>query len=158
GLKVVMPATAADYCGLLKAAVRDDNPVVFFTDIGLLGESGEVPEDADAIVPIGRAAVCRAGTDLTLVSYAKTVGTCLQAAAALQTQGISAEVIDLRSLKPLDEATVLASIRKTGRLIVVHEASGLCGVAAEIAALAATRAYAALRAPVVRLTGPDAPS
>lgn len=158
GLKVVMPSTPADFSGLLKAAIRDDNPVLFFTDLGLLGQEGEVPDDVDHVVPLGLATVRRTGSDVTLVSYAKTVGVCLQAAETLHAQGISAEVIDLRSLKPLDEAAVLRSLRKTGRLIVVHEASGLCGIAAEIAALAATRAYDALRAPVVRLTGPDAPS
>ena len=157
GLKVVMPSTAADFKGLLKAAIRDDNPVLFFTDLALLHQEGDVPDDCEHLVPLGQAAVRRAGSDVTLVSYAKTVEVCLQAAAQLQTQGIAAEVIDLRTLKPLDEATVLNSLRKTGRLVVVTEASGLCGMAAELAALAATRAFDALRAPVVRLTGPDAP-
>ena len=157
GLKVVMPSTAADVKGLLKAAIRDNNPVLFFTDLALLHQEGEVPDDSAHRVPLGQAAVRRAGTDVTLVSYAKTVEVCLQAAAQLQGQGIAAEVIDLRTLKPLDEATVLNSLRKTGRLVVVTEASGLCGMAAELAALAATRAFDALRAPVVRLTGPDAP-
>lgn len=100
----------------------------------------------------------RNGGDVTLVCYAKTVATCLHAAERLHAEGISAEVIDLRSLKPLDEAAVLQSVRKTGRLIIVHEASGLCGLAAEIAVLAATRAFDTLRAPVARITGPDAPS
>ena len=158
GLKVLMPSEPADFKGLLKSAIRDENPVLLFTDLSLLQQEGEVSDDAEHLVPIGRAAVRRAGSDVTLVSYAKTVGVCLQAAQELQAQHVSAEVIDLRSLKPLDEATVLASVRKTGRLIVVHEASGLCGVAAEIAALAATRAFDALRAPVLRLTGPDAPA
>jgi pyruvate/2-oxoglutarate/acetoin dehydrogenase E1 component len=158
GLRVVMPSEPADFKGLLKAAIRDDNPVLFFTDLGLMFQEGEVPDGADHVVPIGKAAVRRAGDDVTLVSYAKTVGVCLQAAQQLEEQGISAEVIDLRSLKPLDEATVLQSVRKTGRLVVVHEASGLCGIAAELAALAATKAFDALRAPVVRLTGPDAPN
>ncbi len=158
GLKVVMPSDAADFKGLLKSAIRDDNPVLFFTDMSLLYQEGEVPADPDRVVPLGSAAVRRAGDDVTLVSYAKTVNVCMQAAEQLQTQDISAEVIDLRSLKPLDETTVLNSVRKTGRLIVVHEASGLCGIAAEIAALAVSKAFDALRAPVVRLTGPDAPS
>jgi pyruvate/2-oxoglutarate/acetoin dehydrogenase E1 component len=158
GLKVVMPSAPADFKGLLKSAIRDDNPVLFFTDMALLYQEGEVPEETDYIVPLGKAAARRVGTDVTLVSYAKTVNVCLQAAEQLQTQGIAAEVIDLRSLKPLDETTVLNSVRKTGRLIVVHEASGLCGIAAEIAALAVTQAFDALRAPVVRVTGPDAPS
>jgi len=161
GLKVVMPSEPADFRGLLKAAIRDSNPVLFFADIGLLYQAGEVAEgqeDADHLVPLGKAAVRRPGTDLTLVSYGKTVPVCLAAAEQLARQRIAAEVIDLRTLKPLDEETVLRSVRKTGRLIVVQEASGLCGIAAEIAALAASRAFDALRAPVVRLTGPDAPA
>lgn len=157
GLKVVMPAEPADFKGLLKAAIRDDNPVLFFADLALLHQEGEVPDADDFIVPLGKAALRRPGDDVTLVSYAKTVGVCLEAARKLDGQGISAEVIDLRSLKPLDEDAVLRSVRKTGRLVIVHEASGLCGIAAELAALAATKAFAALRAPVVRLTGPDAP-
>ncbi|MEW5770538.1 MAG: transketolase C-terminal domain-containing protein [Pseudomonadota bacterium] len=158
GLKVVMPSTPADFKGLLKAAIRDDDPVLFFTDLALLYQEGEVPDADDFVVPIGRAAVARAGGDVTLVGYAKTVGVCLQAAEQLAAHGVAAEVIDLRSLKPLDEETVLRSVRKTGRLVVVHEASGLCGMAAELAALAATKAFSSLRAPVVRLTGPDAPT
>lgn len=158
GLKVVMPSTPADFRGLLKAAIRDENPVMFFTDLALLAEEGEVPDDADHLVPIGRAVVRRAGTDVTLVSYAKTVSVCLKAAEQLEERHVSAEVIDLRTLKPLDEQAVMRSLRKTGRLVVVHEASGLCGMAAEVAAVAATQAFDALRAPVVRLTGPDAPS
>ena len=158
GLKVVMPSEAADFKGLLKAAIRDDNPVLFFTDLALLQQEGTVPDDSDYIVPLGKAAVRRAGGDVTLVSYAKTVNVALEAARKLQEQHVSAEVIDLRSLKPLDEAAVLASVRKTGRLVVIHEASGLVGIAAEIAALAVTKAFDALRAPVVRLTGPDVPA
>lgn len=156
GLKVVMPATPADAKGLMKAAIRDENPVLFFMDIGLLFAPGEVSE-GEAVVPLGQALVRREGADVTLISYAKTVHACLAAAEALAEQGVSAEVIDLRTLKPLDEATILASVRKTGRAVVVHEASRLCGVGAEIAALIAERAFDALRAPVVRLTGPDAP-
>lgn len=157
GLKVVMPSSAADFKGLMKAAVRDDNPVLFFMDLALSHTTGPVPA-GEHLVPLGKAAVLRPGSDVTLVSYAKTVGHCLQAAQALAAQGVSAEVIDLRTLKPLDEATVLASVRKTGRLVVVHEASGLCGVGAEIAALAGEKAFGALKAPVLRLTGPDAPA
>jgi pyruvate/2-oxoglutarate/acetoin dehydrogenase E1 component len=158
GLKVVMPSDPADFKGLLKSAIRDDNPVLFFTDLALLQNEGPVSEDPEHLVPIGKAAVRRAGEDVTLVAYAKTVGICLEAARQLHEHGVAAEVIDLRTLKPLDEATVLGSVRKTGRLVVVHEASGLCGMAAEIAAIAATRAFAALRAPIARLTGPDAPA
>lgn len=157
GLKVVMPSTAADFKGLLKSAIRDENPVMFFADIGLLYTTGEVP-DEEHVVPIGKAAIRREGTDVTLVSYAKTVQTCLDAANALREQGVSAEVIDLRSLKPLDEATVLASVRKTGRIVIVHEASGMAGVGAEIAAIVSEKAFGSLKAAVRRLTGPDAPA
>lgn len=156
GLKVVMPSTAADFKGLLKSAIRDENPVMFFADIGLLHAPGDVPE-GDHVVPIGKAAVRREGSDVTLISYAKTVHNCLAAADALAEKGVSAEVIDLRSLKPLDEETILASVKKTGRVVVVHEASGVCGVAAEVAAIVAQKAFGALRAPVMRVTGPDAP-
>lgn len=157
GLKVVMPSNAADFKGLMKSAIRDDNPVLFFMDLALAHAPGPVPE-GEHLVPIGKAAVLREGRDVTLVSYAKTVGHCLQAAQSLHDEGISAEVIDLRTLKPIDTATVLASVRKTGRLVVVHEANGLCGVGAEIAAMASEHAFESLKAPVARLTGPDAPS
>jgi pyruvate dehydrogenase E1 component beta subunit len=156
GLKVVMPSTAADFKGLLKSAIRDDNPVMFFADIGLLHTPGEVP-DEEYLVPLGRASVVREGSDVTLISYGKTVRACLDVAASSEAAGRSVEVIDLRTLKPLDEATILASVQKTGRAIVVHEASGLCGMAAEVAALLAQKAFGALKAPVVRVTGPDAP-
>ena len=156
GLKVVMPSTPADAKALLKAAIRDDNPVLFFLDIGLLYAPGEVP-DGERILPIGQAHVVRPGREVTLVSYGKTVHNCLAAAETLAGEGLEAEVIDLRTIKPLDMATILASVRKTGRLVVVHEANRLCGVGAEIAAQVAEEAFAALKAPVVRLGGPDAP-
>lgn len=157
GLKVVMPSTAADFKGLLKAAIRDDNPVLFFVDLALGFEPGEVP-GGEHVVPLGKAVTRREGRDVTLISYAKTVNHCLQAADDLAKAGISAEVIDLRSLKPLDEKAILASARKTGRVLVVHEASRMCGVGAEVAAIIAEKAFDALKAPVVRLTGPDAPA
>jgi pyruvate/2-oxoglutarate/acetoin dehydrogenase E1 component len=157
GVKVVMPSTPADFKSLLKSAIRDDNPVLFYADIGLLHTPGAVSDD-DAIVPLGKAAVRREGSDVTLISYAKTVQTCIDAANALQEQGVSAEVLDLRSLKPLDEASVLASVRKTGRAVVVHEAAGPCGVGAEVAAIIAEKAFGALKSPVLRITGPDAPA
>ncbi|HEX7155006.1 MAG TPA: transketolase C-terminal domain-containing protein [Thermoanaerobaculia bacterium] len=157
GVKVVMPSNPADFKGLLKSAIRDDNPVMFFADIGLLHTPGEVP-DGDHVVPIGKAAIRREGSDVTLVSYAKTVNTCLVAAEALQEQGISAEVIDLRSLKPIDEETILTSVRRTGRAVIVHEATKLAGVGAEIAAMVAEQAFSSLQAPVIRLGGPDAPA
>lgn len=158
GLKVVMPSTPADFKGLLKAAIRDDNPVLFFVDLALLESAGEVAPGDASLVPIGRAARRRDGDDITLVSYAKTVNTCLAASETLATHGVSAEVIDLRSVKPWDRDAVLRSVRKTGRLVVVHEASGVCGMAAEIAAVVASEAFGSLKAPVRRLTGPDAPA
>ena len=157
GLKVVMPSTAADFKGLLKAAIRDDNPVLFFNDLALGFESGEIPA-SDEIVPIGKAAMRRDGMDVTLISYAKTLHACMKAADRLAELEISAQVIDLRTLKPLDEEAILNAARKTGRVIVVHEASRMCGVGAEVASILAEKAFASLKAPVIRLTGPDAPS
>jgi pyruvate/2-oxoglutarate/acetoin dehydrogenase E1 component len=157
GLKVVMPATPADYKGLLKSAIRDDNPVLFFTDIALGVTTGNI-QDGDLSIPLGRAAVRREGRDVTLVTYAKGVHACLSAADELAGAGIQAEVVDLRTLKPLDEEAILRSVRKTGRLVVVHEASRMCGVGAEIAALVAEKAFQDLRSPITRLTGPDAPA
>ena len=157
GLKVVMPSTAADFKGLLKAAIRDDNPVMFFVDMTLTYDSGEVPE-GDHVVPLGVAALRRGGGDVSLISYGKAVRTCEAAAATLAGQGIDAEVLDLRSLKPLDEEAILATARKTGRVVVVHEAGRMCGVGAEVVAIVAEKAFAALRAPVVRITSPDVPA
>jgi acetoin:2,6-dichlorophenolindophenol oxidoreductase subunit beta len=157
GLKVVMPSSAADFKGLLKAAIRDDNPVLFFMDLALGYQPGDVP-DGDVVVPLGRAATLREGRDVSLISYAKTVQHCVAAAERLAALGVSADVIDLRSLKPLDEAAILASARRTGRVVVVHEASRPCGVGAEVAALVAEHAFDALQAPVRRLAGPDAPA
>ena len=157
GLKVVMPSNAADFKGLLKSAIRDENPVIFFADIGLLYTQGEVP-GGDCVVPLGKSVVCREGNDVTLISYAKTVHACMAAAESLHDAGISAEVLDLRTLKPLDEEGILESVRKTGRAVVVHEATGICGVGAEVAAIIAEKAFASLKSPVFRLTGPDAPA
>jgi pyruvate dehydrogenase E1 component beta subunit len=157
GLKVVMPSTPADAKGLLTAAIRDDNPVMFFVDIALAYVEGEVPQ-GEHVVPIGTAAVRRKGRDVSLLAYGKSVHACELAADTLATRGVSAEVIDLRSVKPIDEATIVASARKTGRVVVVHEASRTCGVGAEVAALVQEHAFHALRAPVARVTGPDVPA
>jgi pyruvate dehydrogenase E1 component beta subunit len=157
GLKVVMPSNAADFKGLLKSAIRDENPVLFFSDIALGFSAGEVPDGED-VVPIGKASVPRDGTDVTLISYAKTVHSCLAAADRLAERGISAQVIDLRTLKPLDEETILGGARKTGRVVIVHEASRMCGLGAEVAAIIAEKAFSTLKAPIIRLTGPDAPA
>lgn len=156
GLKVVVPSSSADAKGLMKAAIRDDNPVLFFRDFVLGRTPGQVPE-GEHLVPIGKAAVAREGHQATIVTYGRSVHTSLEAAATLAEQGVSVEVIDLRTIKPLDEDAILASVRKTGRLVVVHEASRICGVGAEIAALVAEKAFGALKAPILRLTGPDAP-
>jgi len=157
GLKVVMPSNVTDCKALLKAAIRDDNPVLFFTDMSLATARGEV-HDEEYLVPLGKASIARKGGDVTLVSYGKTVNLCLEAAEQLAANGFAAEVIDLRTLKPLDEGTILRSVHKTGRLIIVHEANRLCGIGAEIAAMVSEKAFDALTAPVVRLTGPDVPS
>ena len=157
GLKVVMPSTAVDFKGLLKAAIRDDNPVLFFIDMTLGYQTGEVPTN-EYIVPLGQAITRREGKDVTIITYAKMVHTCLQAAEMLGGMQISVEVIDLRSLKPLDENAILNSAHKTGKVLVVHEASRMCGVGAEVAAIVAEKAFAALKSPVLRLTGPDTPA
>lgn len=157
GLKVVMPSTAEDFKGLLKSAIRDDNPVLFFLDLALGYASGAVPE-GEYLVPLGKAVIRRRGSDVTLISYAKTVHACLAAADLLAQAGISTEVIDLRSLKPLDEAAILASARKTGRVIIAHEANRMCGVGAEVAAIVAEKAFDALKAPLARVTSPDVPT
>jgi acetoin:2,6-dichlorophenolindophenol oxidoreductase subunit beta len=157
GLKVVMPSRVADFKGLLKSAIRDANPVLYFIDVALANHSDELPF-GERIVPIGQAVRLREGIDVTLVSYGKTVAICLEAADQLLQRGVHCDVIDLRTLKPIDEDTVLASVRKTGRLVLVHEASRLCGVGAELAAIVGEKAFASLRAPVARLTGPDAPT
>ena len=156
GLQVLMPGTPADTAGLLTGALGQPRPSLLFSDIGLAHETADVAGD-ELLLP-GRAAVRRHGDALTLVGYGKTVGHCLAAAQTLQAEGIEAEVIDLRSLKPLDAATVLASVRRTGRLLCVTEASGLCGMAAELCALVAEQAWRQLKAAPQRLTGPDAPA
>jgi pyruvate/2-oxoglutarate/acetoin dehydrogenase E1 component len=156
GLKVVMPSTPYDFKGLLKASIRDDNPVIFIIDLALLYTTGDVP-DEEYLVPLGKASVVRSGKDLTIATWAKTVFNSLKAAEALAKDGIQTEVIDLRTLKPLDEEAVLNSVKKTGRIIIVHEASKTGGYGAEIAALVAEKAFHHLKAPIQRLAGPDAP-
>ncbi|GEO81603.1 alpha-ketoacid dehydrogenase subunit beta [Pararhodospirillum oryzae] len=156
GLKVVMPATPRDAKGLLKSAIRDENPVIFIEDMGLYFAPGDVPDEAYTI-PLGKADIKRSGTDVTLVTWSKMLGVSLQAAEQLAAQGISVEVVDLRTLTPLDTDTLLASVRKTGRLVVVHEATRTGGFAGEIAAVVMEQAFAALKAPLRRVTGPDIP-
>jgi pyruvate/2-oxoglutarate/acetoin dehydrogenase E1 component len=157
GLKVVMPSTPADAKGLLKAAVRDPGPVVVIESLAVWGLKGDVP-DGDHVVPIGEAAVARAGADVTLVSWGGAVQRTLAAAELLDTEhGVSAEVLDLRTLSPLDTGAILRSLQRTGRIAVVHDAVGPFGGGAEIAAVAASEGFHALRAPVRRVTAPFAP-
>ncbi|MEL3891043.1 pyruvate dehydrogenase complex E1 component subunit beta [Ferrovibrio sp. MS7] len=157
GLKVVAPYSAADFKGLIKAAIRDPNPVIFLENEILYGRSFEVPKLDDYVVPIGKARIARAGKDVTLVGYAISVGYCLQAAEKLAEQGIEAEVIDLRTIRPMDTATIIASVQKTNRLVTVEEGFPQSGIGAEIAARVMEQAFDHLDAPVLRVTGKDVP-
>ncbi len=156
GLKVIAPATPADAKGLLLAAIRDDNPVLCVEHKLLYATSGPVP-DGSEVVPIGQALVRRAGKDVTLVAYSYYVGVTLQAAEELAAAGIDAEVIDLRTLAPMDTEAVLASVRKTGRLVCIEEGTRSGGVGAEIAARVAESAYEYLDAPIRRIAATDTP-
>jgi pyruvate dehydrogenase E1 component beta subunit len=157
GLKVIAPYTAADAKGLLKAAIRDASPVVFLENEILYGQSFEVPTLADFVLPIGKARVARSGKDLTIVSFSRGMAYVLDAAKRLAEEGIEAEVIDLRTLRPLDLETVLASVRKTNRLVAVEEGWPVCSVASEICAGVALGAFDYLDAPPVAVTGADVP-
>ncbi len=156
GLVVVAPATPADNLGLLKSAIRNDDPVVYLEHKGLWPLEGEVP-DGEHLVPLGEAEIVREGGDLTLVTWSATRHTCLAAAEALAEAGIDAEIIDLRTLWPWDRDRVLASVEKTGRLIVAHEAVAVSGFGAEIAATVAQELHHRLKAPVQRLGAPRIP-
>jgi pyruvate dehydrogenase E1 component beta subunit len=152
GLKVVMPSTPRDAKGLLKAAIRDDDPVIFIEHKLLYMTKGEVPDEED-VIPLGQAEVKRAGTDVTLVTWSYMTLRCLEAAAALEQRGVSAEVLDLRTLTPLDTKSVLASVRKTGKAVVVHEAWKRGGVGGDLAAMIQEEAYDDLDGPVIRIAG-----
>jgi 2-oxoisovalerate dehydrogenase E1 component beta subunit len=157
GLKVVAPATPYDAKGLLKAAIRDDNPVIYFENKYLYRhEKGEVPQ-GEYTVPIGVADVKHQGEDVTLIAYGAMVRESLAAAEELALEGIDVEVVDLRSLKPFDRETVLASARKTGKIAIAHEAYRTCGMGGELAALISEEAFEWLDAPLVRITAPDTP-
>jgi pyruvate dehydrogenase E1 component beta subunit len=156
GLKVVMPSTPADAKGLLMASIRDDNPVVFLEHKILYGLEGEVPA-GETLVPLGQADVKRAGTDATIVATAAMVHRSLEAAEKLAAEGISVEVIDPRTLSPLDTATLLESVRKTHRLVIVHEEVKFAGSGAEIAATVAEEAFDFLDAPILRVAAPFTP-
>ena len=156
GLKVVMPSTPYDAKGLLISAIRDDNPVVFLEHKMLYGTQGEVPEESYAI-PLGKADIKREGKDITVVATAMTVGRALSAAEKLARNGISLEVVDPRTLSPLDEQTILNSVKKTHRLLIVHEEVKFAGSGAEIAAMVAEKAFDYLDAPIVRIGAPFTP-
>src|SRR3984893_4531559 len=157
GLKVVCPATAYDAKGLLKSAIRDNNPVLFFEHKLLYRRIKENLPETDFTVPIGKALVRREGCDLTMVSYAAMLHTSLEAAAELEKEGIDAEVIDLRTLLPLDRESILASVRKTNKLLVVHEDTRTGGIAGEIAAVVTESAFEDLDGPIRRVTSIDTP-
>jgi len=156
GLKVVMPSNPADAKALLKAAIRDDNPVVFVEHRGLYWTSGEVPVD-DRVVPIGKAAVARDGDQVTIVATAKLLAVALEAAEELASSGISIEVIDPRTLSPLDLETIVNSVKKTSRLIIVHEAVEQGGLGAEIATQVQREAFYYIDSPIIRVAAPFAP-
>src|SRR6476619_1719724 len=157
GLKVVMPSTAADAKGLLKSAIRDDDPVIFIEQERMYGQKGEVPEDPDFTIPLGVADIKREGTDVTIVARSLMVPIALKAAEKLQEEGISCEVIDPRTIRPLDIETIVASVKKTNRVVIVEESHPICGVGAEISAEIMERAFDYLDAPVKRVSGADVP-
>jgi len=157
GLKVVSPWTAADAKGLLKAAIRDPNPVIFLENELLYGKNFDVPKLDDHILPIGRARVVKEGTDVTLVSHSRGMEYVMEAVAVLEGEGINAEAIDLRSLRPLDTGTVIQSVRKTNRCVTVEEGWPVCGIGAEISATLMSDAFDDLDAPVMRINAKDVP-
>ena len=157
GLKVVMPSTPADAKGLLKSAIRDDDPVIFMEQERMYGMKGEVPEDEELTIPLGVAEVKREGKDATIVARSVMVPTAVKAAEELEKQGISCEVIDPRTIRPLDINTIVESVKKTNRLVVAEESHAFCGVAAEISAEINERAFDYLDAPVKRVSGVDVP-
>jgi pyruvate dehydrogenase E1 component beta subunit len=157
GLKVIAPYSAADAKGLLKSAIRDPNPVIFLENEILYGQSFPVPKLDDHLVPIGKAKIARSGTDVTIVAWSMGMSYALKAADELAKDKISAEVIDLRTLKPMDTATIIESVKKTGRLVTVEEGWRQSGVGAEIAASVTEHAFDWLDAPVTRVTGKDVP-
>ena len=157
GLKVIAPSTPADAKGLLKSAIRDPNPIVFLENELLYGHSDLVPSGDDFLIPIGKARIARPGRDATIVSFARGMVYALEAAAQLAKDGIDVEVIDLRTLRPLDMETVLASVRKTNRLVTVEEAWPVCSVGSEICAQVAMQAFDDLDAPPAKVSGADVP-
>jgi len=157
GLKVVAPYSAADAKGLLKAAIRDPNPVIFLENEVLYGQSFDVPNDDDWVVPIGKSKILREGSDVTIVAFSIMVGRALEAAYRLEEQGISAEVIDLRTIRPLDSETIINSVKKTSRLVTCEEGLPFAGIGSEIAMQVMEKAFDWLDAPIARVTGKDVP-
>ncbi|MBA2503427.1 MAG: pyruvate dehydrogenase complex E1 component subunit beta [Pyrinomonadaceae bacterium] len=157
GLKVVMPSTPADAKGLLKSAIRDDDPVIFLEQERMYGIKGEVPDEEDFTIPLGQADIKREGTDATIVARSLTVPLALKAAEELEKMGVSCEVIDPRTIRPLDIKTIIESVKKTNRVVVAEESHSFCGVGAEISAQIAEQAFDYLDAPVRRISGADAP-
>jgi pyruvate dehydrogenase E1 component beta subunit len=157
GLKVIAPWSASDAKGLLKAAIRDPNPVVFLENEILYGQSFDVPQEQDYLIPIGKANVLREGTDVTITAFSIMVGHALKAAEELEKEGISAEVIDLRTIRPLDVETVVESVKKTSRCVSVEEGWPAAGIGSEIAAIIMEHAFDYLDAPVARVHGADVP-
>jgi pyruvate dehydrogenase E1 component beta subunit len=154
---VIAPYTAADAKGLLKAAIRDDTPVIFLENEILYGQSFEVPKLGDFVVPIGKARVALEGKDVTLVSYSRGLAYTLEAAKRLAEEGIAAEVIDLRTLRPLDMDTVIASVKKTNRIVTVEEGWPVCSIGSEICARVTAGAFDYLDAPPAKISGADVP-
>jgi pyruvate dehydrogenase E1 component beta subunit len=157
GLKVVMPSTPADAKGLLKSAIRDDDPVIFIEQERMYGTKGEVPEDPDFTIPLGVAEIKREGSDATIVARSLMVPVALKAAEELEKDGVSCEVIDPRTVRPLDIKTIVESVKKTNRVVIAEESHPFCGVAAEISAEINERAFDYLDAPVKRVSGIDVP-
>jgi len=157
GLKVVMPSTAADAKGLLKSAIRDDDPVIFMEQERMYGAKGEVPEDPDFTIPLGVADIKREGTDVTIVARSLMVPIALKAAEALEKDGVSCEVIDPRTIRPLDIDTIIESVKKTNRIVLAEESHPVCSVNAEISAQIMEHAFDYLDAPVKRVSGADVP-
>lgn len=157
GLKVVAPATPYDAKGLLRAAIRDDDPVIFIESLALYDTKGDVPQDEDYTLPIGKAEVKREGSDITVVAYSRMTVVAMQVAQNLEKEGISVEVVDLRSLRPLDRETIISSVKKTNRAVVIEEDWYSYGIGAEIAATIQEGAFDYLDAPVLRVAGVEVP-
>src|SRR6266403_2168077 len=157
GLKVVRPSTPMDAKGLLKASIRDDNPVIFIESETLYAVKGEVPDDPDFVIPLGQAIVRREGRDVTVIAYMGMMYRAMEAAEELEKEGISVEIVDPRTLRPMDTATIIDSVRKTHRVVVVEAGAGFAGMGSEIAASVTEQAFDDLDAPVERVTGANAP-